>query len=118
VPKSPPRYPDAFRAEAVELVRAGERRLPQIARGLGINAEFHALPRILGLVGRDRQEYLWQAVGQRGTDCPEAAVGKDEIAGRQERRLRQMAFESDVARLRAELSHSTIPNSAMYNAAT
>lgn len=37
MPKSPPRYPDAFRAEAVELVRAGERSLPQIARDLGIN---------------------------------------------------------------------------------
>ena len=37
MPKSPPRYPDAFRAEAVELVRTGERSLPQIARDLGIN---------------------------------------------------------------------------------
>ena len=37
MPKSPPRYPDAFRAEAVDLVRAGERSLPQIARDLGIN---------------------------------------------------------------------------------
>ena len=37
MPKSPVRYPDAFRAEAVELVRAGERSLPQIARDLGIN---------------------------------------------------------------------------------
>jgi transposase len=37
MPKSPPRYPDAFREEAVELVRAGERSLPQIARDLGIN---------------------------------------------------------------------------------
>lgn len=37
VPKSPPRYPDAFRMEAVELVRTGERSLPQIARDLGIN---------------------------------------------------------------------------------
>ena len=37
MPTSPPRYPDAFRAEAVELVRAGERSLPQIARDLGIN---------------------------------------------------------------------------------
>lgn len=37
MPKSPPRYPDAFRMEAVELVRAGERSLPQIARELGIN---------------------------------------------------------------------------------
>ena len=37
MPKSPPRYPDAFRMEAVELVRAGERSLPQIARDLGIN---------------------------------------------------------------------------------
>lgn len=37
MPKSPPRYPDAFRAEAVDLVQAGERSLPQIARDLGIN---------------------------------------------------------------------------------
>lgn len=37
VPKRPPRYPDAFRAEAVDLVRAGEDSLPQIARDLGIN---------------------------------------------------------------------------------
>lgn len=37
MPKSPPRYPDAFRAEAVALVRAGDRSLPQIARDLGIN---------------------------------------------------------------------------------
>lgn len=36
---SPARYPDAFRAEAVELVRAGERSLPQIARNLGINEQ-------------------------------------------------------------------------------
>lgn len=34
---SPRRYPDAFRAEAVDLVRTCERSLPQIARDLGIN---------------------------------------------------------------------------------
>ena len=39
MPKRPPRYPDAFRAEAVELVRTGERSLPQIARDLGINEQ-------------------------------------------------------------------------------
>ena len=39
MPKSPPRYPDAFRTEAVELVRAGERTIPQIARDLGINEQ-------------------------------------------------------------------------------
>jgi transposase len=33
---SPRRYPDAFRAEAVDLVRAGARSLPRIARDLGI----------------------------------------------------------------------------------
>jgi len=33
---SPRRCPDAFRSEAVDLVRARERSLPQIARGLGI----------------------------------------------------------------------------------
>lgn len=37
MPKNLPRYPDAFRAEAVDLVQAGERSLPQIARDLGIN---------------------------------------------------------------------------------
>ncbi len=36
---SPRRYPDAFRAEAVELVRAGERSIPQVARDLGINEQ-------------------------------------------------------------------------------
>jgi transposase len=39
MPKSPPRYPDAFRAEAVELVRSGERSIPQVARDLGINEQ-------------------------------------------------------------------------------
>jgi len=39
MPKSPLRYPDAFRTEAVALVRAGERSLPQIARDLGINEQ-------------------------------------------------------------------------------
>ncbi len=39
MPKSPPRYPDAFRVEAIDLVRAGERSLPQIARNLGINEQ-------------------------------------------------------------------------------
>lgn len=39
MPKSPPRYPDAFRAEAVELVRTAERSIPQIARDLGINEQ-------------------------------------------------------------------------------
>jgi transposase len=39
MPKSPPRYPDAVRAEAIDLVRAGERSLPQIARDLGINTQ-------------------------------------------------------------------------------
>lgn len=39
MPKSPPRYPDAFRAEAVALVQSGERSLPQIARELGINEQ-------------------------------------------------------------------------------
>src|SRR4051794_9045809 len=33
----PARYPEACWAEAVELVRAGERSLPQIARELGVN---------------------------------------------------------------------------------
>jgi len=36
---SPPRYPEAFRAEAVDLVRSGERSIPQIARDLGINEQ-------------------------------------------------------------------------------
>jgi transposase len=36
---SPVRYPDAFRAEAVDLVRSGERSPPQIARDLGINEQ-------------------------------------------------------------------------------
>ena len=36
---SPGRYPDAFRVEAVELVRMGERSVPQIARDLGINEQ-------------------------------------------------------------------------------
>ena len=39
MPTSPSRYPEAFRSEAVELVRAGERSLPQIARELGINEQ-------------------------------------------------------------------------------
>jgi len=39
MPKSPPRYPDAFREEAVALVQAGERTSPQIARDLGINEQ-------------------------------------------------------------------------------
>ena len=39
MPKSPPRYPDAFREEAVALVRSGERSIPQIARDLGINEQ-------------------------------------------------------------------------------
>lgn len=36
---SPGRHPAAFRAEAVELVRTGERSLPQIARDLGLNEQ-------------------------------------------------------------------------------
>jgi transposase len=36
---SPTRYPDAFRAEAVEVVRTGERSIPQIAHALGINEQ-------------------------------------------------------------------------------
>lgn len=39
MPKSPPRYPDAFREEAVALVQAGERSIPQLARDLGINEQ-------------------------------------------------------------------------------
>ena len=39
MPKSPPRYPDAFREEAVALVQGGERSIPQIARDLGINEQ-------------------------------------------------------------------------------
>lgn len=39
MPKSPPRYPDAFREEAVALVQAGDRSLPQVARALGINEQ-------------------------------------------------------------------------------
>ena len=39
MPKSPPRYPDAFRTEAVALVESGERTIPQIARDLGINEQ-------------------------------------------------------------------------------
>ena len=37
MPKSPPRYPDAFRERAVDLVRTDDRSLPQIARALGMN---------------------------------------------------------------------------------
>jgi transposase len=33
------RYPEAFRVEAVELVRSGERSLPRIARDLDINEQ-------------------------------------------------------------------------------
>ena len=36
---SPRRYPDAFRAEAVDLVRARERSLPRIARDLGVTEQ-------------------------------------------------------------------------------
>ena len=39
MPKRPLRYPDAFRTEAVALVQAGDRSLPQIARDLGINEQ-------------------------------------------------------------------------------
>ncbi len=39
MPKSRHRYPDAFRMEAIDLVRSGERSLPQIARDLGINEQ-------------------------------------------------------------------------------
>jgi transposase len=39
MPKAPPRYPDAFRTEAVALVRSGERSIPQIARDLGVNEQ-------------------------------------------------------------------------------
>ncbi len=35
----PARYPDAFRAEAVDLSRSGERSIPRIARDLGINEQ-------------------------------------------------------------------------------
>jgi transposase len=39
MPKAPPRYPDAFRVEAVALVQSGERSIPQIARDLGVNEQ-------------------------------------------------------------------------------
>ncbi len=35
----PPRYPEAFREEAVTLVLAGERSIPPTARDLGINEQ-------------------------------------------------------------------------------
>ncbi len=39
MPQSPPRYPDAYRAEAIDLVQSGDRSIPQIARDLGINEQ-------------------------------------------------------------------------------
>ena len=36
---SPGRYPEAFRTEAVGLVRTGDRSIPQIARDLGLNEQ-------------------------------------------------------------------------------
>ena len=39
MPKSPPRYPDAFRSEVVALVQSGERTIPRIARDLGIHEQ-------------------------------------------------------------------------------
>ncbi len=36
---APSRYSEAYRAEAVDLVRAAERTIPQIARDLGINEQ-------------------------------------------------------------------------------
>jgi transposase len=39
MPRSHPPYPPAFRAEAVRLVRSGERTAEQMARDLGCSAQ-------------------------------------------------------------------------------
>ena len=39
MPKSKPPYPEAFRTEAIELVRVSGKRIPQVARDLGVSAE-------------------------------------------------------------------------------
>jgi transposase-like protein len=39
MPKSNPPYPAAFRSEAVELVRATGKSIPQVARDLGVAGE-------------------------------------------------------------------------------
>ena len=39
MPKSKPPYPEAFRTEAVELVRTTGKRIPQVARDLGVAGE-------------------------------------------------------------------------------
>ncbi len=39
MPKSKPPYPEAFRTEAVELVRTSDQSMPMIARELGVSGE-------------------------------------------------------------------------------
>jgi transposase len=39
MPKSKPPYPEAFRTEAIELVRVSGTSIPQVARDLGVSAE-------------------------------------------------------------------------------
>ncbi len=39
MPKSKPPYPEAFRTEAVELVRTSDKSIPTIARELGVAGE-------------------------------------------------------------------------------
>jgi transposase-like protein len=70
---SPARYPDAFRVEAVELVWSSERRIPQIARDLGINeqtlrnwvkrAEIDAGRGAVGELTTDDHEVGWENSG-------------------------------------------------------
>ena len=39
MPKSKPPYPEAFRTEAIELVRTSDKSIPTIARELGVSGE-------------------------------------------------------------------------------
>ena len=84
MPKSPPRYPDAFREEAVELVHASGTSIPQIARDLGSN---------------DQTLRTW--VKQAAIDAGHGPPGELTTAEREE--LRRLRREHQVLRQEREI---------------
>ncbi len=84
MPKSKPPYPETFRTEAVELVRASGRSIPQVARDLGVAAETLRL-------------WVRQAEVDAGRGRPgELSTAEREELARLRREVKTLQMERDI----------------------
>jgi transposase-like protein len=84
MPKSKPPYPDAFRTEAIELVRVSGQSIAQVARNLGISAETLRL-------------WVRQAEVDAGRGRPGALTSAErEELGRLRRQVKLLEMEREI----------------------